>query len=344
MNAPVRFAVVGCGHIGKRHAAMIQGHREAELVAVIDSAWKNQSSQVQVETPVWAGNAPAFSSLVDALKEIDVDVIAICTPNGSHIELALQTVEAGCHVLVEKPMGLTASSIAELDAKRRLKGVHVFGVMQNRHAPAAKWLKETHSLNGFGEVMQIHVQCIWNRDNRYYQPGSWRGTLQHDGGPLYTQFSHFLDILLWVFGDIEVKDAHFVNQMHQDTTEFEDGGVIRFELKNGGWGTFTFSTAAPEQNFESSLTVIGSKGSVRIGGQYMDRLDEFVMPGSTKPVLDQAPPPNDYGTYKGSAANHHHVYDNVVDVLLRDAEVFTPIEEGMAVVKVIESAIQLGRR
>lgn len=168
--------------------------------------------------------------------------------------------------------------------------------------------------------------------------------MKEDGGPLFTQFSHFVDILMWVFGPLDIQDAHFVNQTHQDVTEFEDGGLVRFRLKEGGWGTLTFSTATPHGNFESSMTVMGTKGTLRIGGQYMDRVEDFNIPGCEYPSLPQSPPANDYGGYTGSAANHHHVYDNVLEVLLREGQVATPMEEGLAVVRAIEHMNRLGRR
>ena len=343
MKAPIRFAVVGCGHIGKRHAAMIQGESNALLVAVVDTAWREEGEGV-LAPRTWAPEALAFADLEEALRHADFDVVAVATPNGSHVDLACRAMKAGCHVIVEKPMGLSVSSVERLKSESEKAGVTVFGVMQNRYAPAAQWLKRTHDTGAFGDVLQVHVQCLWNRDQRYYTPGSWRGTLSQDGGPLFTQFSHFLDILMWVFGPMEVDAAHFVDDTHGASTEFEDGGLVRFKLSRGGWGTFTFSTSSPHQNFESSMTVMGTEGTVRIGGQYMDKLEAFNLPQLERPELEQAPPPNDYGGYTGSAANHHHVYDNVMDVLLRGGKVATPVEEGMEVVAAIEAMHALGRQ
>ena len=313
-------------------------------MAVVDVAWGQDVLNNSMAALPWAEKARAFASLTDALASVEVDVVAVCTPNGSHVALACEAVESGCHVILEKPMGLDSSGVELLKKEAGSRGCKVFGVMQNRYAPAAQWLKKTQQDGGFGEVLQVHVQCLWNRDDRYYTPGSWRGTLTQDGGPLFTQFSHFLDILIWVFGEVEVQAAHFENQTHQGFTEFEDGGLVRFKLQSGGWGTLTFSTSAPHGNFESSITVMGSKGVVRIGGQYMDRMEEFVLPSLEKPVMELPPPPNDYGSYKGSAANHHHVYDNVLDALLRGATIATPIEEGISVVRTIEAIHAMGRR
>ena len=313
---------------------MIQAATEAQLVAVVDNAWPKADLDDLGRSGSWAEGARAHTSLGQALQAHDLDVVAIATPNGSHVELACQAIDAGCHVVLEKPMGLDATSVEGLQAKANQAGLLVFGVMQNRYAPAAEWLKTNHDQGQFGDILQVHVQCLWNRDHRYYTPGSWRGTMEEDGGPLFTQFSHFVDILMWVFGPLEVQDAHFVNQTHLDVTEFEEGG----------WGTLTFSTATPHGNFESSMTIMGTNGTLRIGGQYMDRVEDFNIPGCDRPVLPASPPANDYGGYTGSAANHHHVYDNVLDVLLREGVVATPIEEGLAVVGAIEHMNRLGRR
>ncbi|HAY56135.1 MAG TPA: oxidoreductase [Flavobacteriales bacterium] len=338
----VRFAVVGVGHIGARHVAMVQAHPEASLVAVADPKFAEAPSGIATLDD----QGCAFGSL-DAMLEHqrdNLDVVAICTPNGSHAHLAIQALEAGCHVVLEKPVALTAEDVIRVQHTAQSKGLKVFGVMQNRYAPAAEWLHGAMQKGLVGDVLQVHVRCLWNRDERYYQPGSWRGTLAQDGGPLFTQFSHFLDILIWVFGRLQVEDAHFVNQAHQQSTEFEDGGTVRFALQGGAWGTLTFSTAVAHQNLESSMTVLGSDGSFRIGGQYMDRLESFAVPGEEEPVIAPPAPANDYGGYKGSAANHHHVYDNVLDALLRGAPIATPIEEGLMVVEAIEAMHALGRR
>jgi len=362
MKAPVRFAVVGCGHIGMRHVAMVNAHAESELVACADIAWTNEASRMDddahgepaMEPAVAAAtvsstsmpvalSVPCHGTLTELLAHHAVDVVSICTPNGSHVALAMEAIRAGCHVVVEKPLGLVPADVQALAMEAERANRLVFGVMQNRFAPAAQWLKATHETGEFGTIHQVHVTCLWNRDERYYTPGSWRGTLLHDGGPLFTQFSHFLDILLWVFGPMEVLDAHLENQTHQELTEFEDAGLVRFRLASGGWGSLTFSTSVAGGNFESSMTVVGSKGAVRIGGQYMDRLDECKLSSGQRPSLPPPPPPNDYGGYTGSAANHHFVYDNVMDVLLRGAPVATPIAEGLQVVQVIDHIHALGR-
>src|SRR5690606_26992529 len=181
---------------------------------------------------------------------------------------------------------------------------HVFVVMQNRYSPPSVWLKELMDTGKLGDIYMVQINCFWNRDQRYYQSGDWRGTKDLDGGTLYTQFSHFIDIMYWVFGDIKNITGRFYDFNHQQMTAFEDSGVLTFEFERGGVGSLSFSTAVWDKNIESSMTVIGSQGSVKIGGQYMDKVEYCHIRDYQMPELPSTQPGNDYGSYKGSAANH----------------------------------------
>ena len=160
--------------------------------------------------------------------------------------------------------------------------------------------------------------------------------IRDSGGTLFTQFSHFIDLLYWVFGDITDIKASFSSFNHQQLTEFEDSGVINFRFVKGGIGSINFSTSVWDKNLESSMTVIGSNGSVKVGGQYMDKVEYCHIKGYEMPELKPTNPPNDYGPYKGSAANHHYVIQNVVDVLNGKATITTNALEGLKVVDIIE--------
>lgn len=334
-DTTVRFAVVGAGHIGKRHASMIQAHEEGELVALCD-----------VRSPELLGTAafevPFFSSL-DALlaADLDYDVVCICTPNGLHAQQAIQALEAGKHVVCEKPMGLDKSSCEAVIYKALQQDRRLFCVMQNRYSPPSIWLKELMTEQRLGDIYSVQIHCYWNRDDRYYrpngQPHPWKGTLDLDGGPLFTQFSHFVDILYWLFGDITNIRARFDNVSHQHSTPFEDTGMVQFDLLKGGMGCFNYSTAVYGKNLESSLTVIGSKGSVKVGGQYMNEVEYCHIQDYILPDLPKGNPPNHYGAYQGSAANHHYVIQNVIDVLNRRKPITTNALEGLKVVEIIQN-------
>jgi predicted dehydrogenase len=188
-----------------------------------------------------------------------------------------------------------------------------------------------------GDIHLVQVNCYWNRDERYYKAGSWKGSNALDGGTLFTQFSHFIDILYWLFGDITDIQGKFADFNHNDLTEFEDSGLVTFRfMDGGGMGCLNYSTAVWDKNLESSMTIIGSNGSVKIGGQYMDQVEYCHIKGYTMPVLAPTNPANDYGAYKGSANNHGYIIDNVVDTLRGHSTLTTNALEGLKVVEIIE--------
>jgi UDP-N-acetyl-2-amino-2-deoxyglucuronate dehydrogenase len=298
-SSTVRFAVVGYGHIGKRHAAMIRQHPSAELVAVCDVR--------TAEAIGLPSEIPHFTSLEQMLATVpEIDVINICTPNGYHAVQSLEALEARKHVVVEKPMALRRTDCERVIHKALNVSRQVFCVMQNRYSPAAAWVKEIVSEGKLGDVLQVQVHCFWNRDDRYYfidgERHPWHGDKELDGGVLFTQFAHFVDILYWVFGDIENIESRFANYTHSHSTEFPDSGQVQFDFVNGGMGTLAFSTSVWDRNFESSLTVVGTRGSFRLGGQYMNEITHCHIEGVELPDLPPAGPPNDYGGYTGSAA------------------------------------------
>ena len=326
----VRFAVVGLGHIGKRHAAMIQERSDAELVALCDVRSPEACGWTQDELP-W------FSSLTALLaSDVEAEVINICTPNGLHAAQTLEVLEARRHVVVEKPMALRKQDAEAVIFKSLQVSRQVFTVMQNRYSPTVKWLRQVLQEERLGRVYLVQMNCFWNRDDRYYRPGGWHGTADLDGGVLFTQFSHFMDIMYWLFGDICNLRGNFGNFAHQHSTVFEDAGSISFDFVNGGMGTMTYSTAVWDRNLESSITILGEKGTVKIAGQYMDEVSVCHIKDYTMPELEAANPPNDYGAYKGSASNHGAVIQNVVETLRGSTEVATNALEGMKVVDIIE--------
>lgn len=326
----IKFAVVGFGHIGKRHAAMIEGNPGAELVAVVDT----DQGQAAAAKKFNAAFYPSLEELLAAGHEIDV--VNICTPNGLHAPQAIESLNHRCHVVVEKPMGLSKSYCEKLIFKALQVSRQVFVVMQNRYSPPSKWLKSLVHEERFGKIYMVKINCYWNRDDKYYQSKSWKGSLELDGGPLYTQFSHFIDIMYWLFGDIKNVKARFQNFNHRHNTEFEDSGYVNFDFVNGGIGAINYTTSVYNTNYESSITIIGEKGTVKVGGQYMDKVEYCDIENYEMPELEPSNPPNDYGDYKGSAANHSYVIQNVVDTLKGESAITTNALEGMKVVEMIE--------
>jgi predicted dehydrogenase len=326
-----RFAVVGLGAIGKRHAHMILGTPGAELAALIEPVPSKLNGFDQLQ------KYPLYSSLEEFLASgTKVDVVNICTPNGLHAPLAIEALKKQHHVVIEKPMALSKKDCEDVIFTALKMSKQVFVVKQNRYSPPSRWLKEIVSNKIIGEVLMVQVNCYWNRDDRYYQPGGWKGTLNLDGGALFTQFSHFIDIMYWVFGDVKNIKSMFANYSHRHNTEFEDSGFVQFEFVNGGMGSINFSTAVWDKNMESSITVIGTKGSAKVGGQYMNEIEYCHIENYTMPELPPTNPPNDYGPFKGSAANHHYVIENVINTLNGNDTITANALEGLKVVEIIE--------
>jgi predicted dehydrogenase len=336
MKSRITFAVIGFGHIGRRHATIINQYEGCALVAVVDP------SAEAINYSLYPLSVPSFDSL-DAMYESGLrpDVVNIATPNGLHCTLAVNALKHGSHVVIEKPMGLTKAECEEVIFTSLQVSKQVFVVKQNRYSPPSKWLKDVVSTGTLGNILMVQVNCYWNRDDRYYKKGGWKGTKDLDGGSLFTQFSHFIDIMYWVFGDIKDIKGRLASFNHHELTDFEDSGMVNFEFVNGGFGCINYSTSLWDTNMESSITVVGTKGSLKIGGQYMNEIEYCHIQNYELPALEPTNPPNDYGPFKGSAANHHFVIENVVNTLEGKDTITANALEGLKVVEIIERIYKL---
>lgn len=326
----IKFAVIGQGHIGKRHAEMIRRNPNCELIAVCDILSEKELELESLVEKFYLNPAEMLAA------HPELEVVNICTPNGLHAEHALSALNAGKHVVVEKPMALSKSDCEKLIYSALHHHKTVFCVMQNRYSPPSVWLKDVIENKILGDIFMVQLNCYWNRDERYYKAGNWKGTQDLDGGTLFTQFSHWIDIMYWLFGDIKNIQAKFADFNHQNSTAFEDSGFVSFDFVNGGMGCINYSTAVWDKNLESSLTIVGSKGSVKVGGQYMDQIEVCHIKDYTMPELAETNPANDYGAYKGSANNHHNVIENVIETLHGKNKISTNALEGLKVVDIIE--------
>ena len=325
----ITFAIVGCGRIGNRHASHIRKFGNLAAVCDIDA---EAADDLARQT-----NAEAYydlSTMLDALAG-KADVIAICTPNGLH---AAQTIEAfghGFHVICEKPMALSVSDCGEMIKAGDRANRRLFVVKQNRFNPPVEHLKALIDAGRLGRVFSIQLNCYWNRNDNYFKAG-WRGTRDLDGGTLFTQFSHFIDLLYWMFGDVVDVDGFVANYTHPKI-EFEDAGVAILRFANGAIGGVNFTINSYGKNMEGSLTVFAEKGTVKIGGQYLNEIEYENVEGLAPSELREGRPANAYGQYTGSMSNHEDVYANVVEVLSNRGSITTGGFEGLKTVEIIES-------
>jgi predicted dehydrogenase len=325
----LKFAIVGCGRIAARHAEQIS--RVAVLSAVCDTV---ESKAAQFGEKYGAAVYSDYNEMLS--NEKDLDVITICTPNGLHAEHSIKAFKKGFHVLCEKPMAISVFDCGEMIKEAEKANRRLFVVKQNRYNPPIRAIKEAIDENKLGKIFSIQLNCFWNRNMEYYTDSDWKGTLKLDGGTLFTQFSHFIDLLYWMFGDIKKVEAITRNFNHEHIIEFEDTGVIIVEFYNGIIGTINYTVNSYSKNMEGSLTIFGALGTVKIGGQYLNELEYQDIKDFIITDLPAGNPPNNYGKYVGSMSNHDKVYENVIDVLLNKGIIGTNGFEGLKTVEIID--------
>ena len=335
MTPPLRFAIVGCGRIAQRHADHIA--RMAELAAVCDI----DLSRAEQLSSEYGG---AVFGCLEAMLETasDFDVISVCSPNGLHAEHSIRALDAGCHVVCEKPMAITSYDCGDMIQAAERANRRIFVVKQNRFNPPVAAVSQAISENRLGQIYSVQLNCYWNRNEAYYE-NRWKGTLELDGGCLYTQFSHFIDLLYWLVGDVDQAVAFTDNFAHRGNVEFEDTGVVALKFRNGALGSIHFTINSRNKNMEGSLTVFGSRGTVKIGGQYLNELEYQEIDGFTIDGLPPGRPANQYGTYVGSMSNHDLVYANVIDVLTNGGTITISAYEALKTVEIIEKIYESAR-
>lgn len=330
------FGIIGCGRIGERHARQICS--VGVLKAVCDTDFE-KASRLASEY-----NASPYASLDELLAaESGIDVLAVCTPNGLHCEHSIMALKSGIHVLCEKPMALSVHDCGEMIKAAERANRRLFIVKQNRFNPPVEAVKTAIDEGRLGKIYSVQLSCFWNRNNEYYK-SPWKGTVALDGGTLFTQFSHFIDLLYWMFGDVKSTSGIISNKGHKDTIEFEDTGTFALEFYSGVLGTLHYTVNAFRKNMEGSLTIFGEKGTVKIGGQYLNELEYQQIGDYQITDLPAGNPPNQYGAYQGSMSNHDKVYQNVLSVLTHEGVIATNGFEGLKTVEIIDKLYSSAKR
>lgn len=332
MSSLLRFAIVGFGNIGKRHAEHIVNNAHTQLVAIADN---NAALQSVVPEGV-----SFYTQIESMLAAHQIDVLCVCTPNYLHEPHTILGLEAGLHVVVEKPMATSVASCERMILAAEKAQKRIFAVKQNRYNPPVQLVKALMNQQKLGKIDMIQVNCFWNRGDAYYANSGWRGKKDQDGGCLFTQFSHFVDILYYLNGDILSAQGLVRNFAHQHNTEIEDTGTFIMKAANGSLVTFSFTTCSYEKNMEGSITIFGEHGTVKIGGQYLNTIEYQKLNGAALPEVNITSKANDYGLYQGSMSNHDKMIQNVVEVLLEGKPIMTTAEEGRDVVRIIETMYQ----
>jgi UDP-N-acetyl-2-amino-2-deoxyglucuronate dehydrogenase len=324
----ISFAIIGCGRIAQRHAEHIS--KRGILKAVCDI------NVEKAEKLASEYGCEFYSDIADlVLNEKSIDVIAICSPNGLHSQHAITCLNAGYNVICEKPMALSAYDCGEMIKAAEKSNKRLFAIKQNRFNPPVLAVKEVIEKGILGKIYSVQLSCFWNRNEDYYK-NSWKGSIDLDGGTLYTQFSHFIDLLYWMIGDIDSVQAFTGNFAHKGIIEFEDTGVVIAKFKSGALGTINYTVNSYDKNMEGSLTIFAENGTVKIGGQYLNELEYQSIKNYNIEKLPQGNKPNNYGNYVGSMSNHDKVYDNLLDVLNNSGSINASLFDGLKTVEIIE--------
>ncbi|HEX6851252.1 MAG TPA: Gfo/Idh/MocA family oxidoreductase [Candidatus Polarisedimenticolaceae bacterium] len=329
-NRKLRFGLVGCGRIGSRHAEQIAKNPRAELTVACDV----EGDRARAVAERFGGRAT--ERFEDALGP-EVDIVSVCTPSGLHAAMSIAALGGGKHVLCEKPMTMSvADAEAVVEAERR-SGKRFLLVKQNRYNPPIRFLKDLAWHKRLGQITLINCNVIWNRRKSYYDESPWRGTMHLDGGALMTQCSHFLDLMIWIGGAVHSVSAIMANLTHP-YVETEDAGFVTLRFRSGALGSLQYTTNAYEKNIEGSMTILGTEGSVKVGGEYLNTLEFCNVRDLESPTLEPGNPANDYGSYKGSMSNHDKVIENAVEVLLDAKEIAVNSVQGLESIEALQAA------
>jgi len=300
-NNKVRFAIVGTGSIGKRHIAVLDAEENAEIAAICDIDENLLEEQRNLYGPILA-----FTDYEKMLHEIQADVINIVTPHALHAEMAISALKKGFNVLVEKPMALSVTDCARMVQAAANADRKLWVVKQNRFNVPIRLAKDAIDKGMLGKIFMIKCDILWNRYQGYYDDSPWRGKLAQEGGALFTQASHFIDLLIWWCGDVEHVRGYLDTQNHKIETEDSGAAVIRFS--SGTIGSLVWTTCVYNKNYEGSITIVGEKGTIKIGGKYLNKIEFWDVEGyPLQDGIEYTDKPNSYGKYQGTSSNHDQV-------------------------------------
>jgi UDP-N-acetyl-2-amino-2-deoxyglucuronate dehydrogenase len=330
----IQFALIGCGLIAERHVNEI--NRIGKLAAVCEVD-KSKAAAFTQQT-----GANIYTDLDSLLEgEPGVEVVVVCTPNGLHAEHAIKSLQARRHVLCEKPLCIAAAAAWTMRDTAHFFRRKLFVVKQARFNPPVQQAKKALEQNSLGKILSFSINGYWNRPQDYYS-GNWRGSTKLDGGILYTQFSHFIDLLLWMLGDVDIMKAMAQNSGLRTHFEIEDTFVAVLRLQSGALGTMHFSINSLPDSKEGSFTIIGEKGTLRIGGQYLNTL-EWTPEAAHRDFEDKPARENDHGFYKGSMSNHHFVYNELAKALQGMPHQLPQVQESARTIELIEKLYAAAR-
>lgn len=326
VDRPIRFALAGCGRIASNHFSAIESHKDrAELVDVCDI------NPAALKQAVAKTGARGHDSLTSMLQSTDADAVILTTPSGLHPQQAIDAAHAGFHVVTEKPMATRWEDGLRMVRGCDEAGVRLFVVKQNRRNATLQLLKDAVSRGRFGRIHMVNINVFWTRPQDYYDSADWRGTWEFDGGAMMNQASHYVDLLDWLIGPIESLHAYTATLARN--IEVEDSAVVNVRWRSGALGSMNVTMLTYPRNLEGSITILGEKGSVRIGGVAVNEIQHWEF--ETPDPVDEKVKSASYETTSVYGFGHPLYYDNVISVLRGEAEPETDGREGLRSLEVL---------
>ncbi len=319
-NRRVRIAVVGCGRISANHFGAIEAHKDRiQLAAVCDT------DPAALRAAEEKYGVTGFGSLHELLRSVEVDVVVLCTPSGLHPSQAIEVARSGRHVMTEKPMATRWADGLRMVRECDDAGVYLFVIKQNRRNATLRLLKRAMEKRRFGRLHMVTINVFWSRPQAYYDTAKWRGTWEFDGGALMNQASHYIDLVDWLIGPVESVQA-YVATLARDI-QVEDTATVGIRWRSGALGSINVTMLAYPKNFEGSITILGEKGTVRLGGVAVNEIQHWEFADSDPD--DELVKAASYETTSVYGFGHPLYYDNVVKVLRGEAEPETDGREGL---------------
>ena len=329
MKKKIKIAVVGCGRISAKHFDAISNYPDSlELVAICDVNQKivdQHSSKFRVK---------GYISMLEMLDSENIDIVTICTPSGIHPDQAILAADHGVHVITEKPMATRWSDGLRMVRACDNAGVRLFVVKQNRNNSTLKLLKRAISEKRFGKIYMVNLNVFWTRPQEYYVSATWRGTWEFDGGAFMNQASHYVDLIEWLIGPVDSVQAMTATQARD--IEVEDTGVMNIRWRSGALGSMNVTMLTYPKNYEGSITVIGEKGTVRIGGVAVNEIKQWEF--NDKRDYDDQVKSASYKTTSVYGFGHTLYYQNVIDVLKKKKAPEIDGREGLKSLEVLIAA------
>ncbi len=329
MDRKIKIAVLGCGRISEKHFESIELHEnKMELVAICDTD-KEVLRKASVNKDI-----KTYDSLEKMLQQDNIDIVSVCTPSGLHPAQVIEIARSGRHVITEKPMATKWADGLQMVKECDIAGVKLFVVKQNRKNATLQLLKKTIEKGRFGRIHMVQLNVFWNRPQEYYDSAGWRGTWEFDGGAFMNQASHYVDLLDWLIGPVE--KVHAMTGTLSRNIEVEDTGVLNIKWRSGALGSMSVSMLTYPKNYEGSITIMGDKGTVRLGGVAVNEIEhwEFDEPDADDDSIKDA----SYQTTSVYGFGHPHYYKNVIDVLRGEADPETDGREGLKSLEILIAA------